>query len=225
MSKKKDINKRPFDEETLAKLDIFEDYAEAWIPTFIMARYDEIHIFDFFAGSGYDSKNVPGSPIRILQQIRKFIRHIFEKGTKIVFHVNEYEEDKFIELRSACEVYLNEYPEVRRAISVKYYCRDFAELFDEIYPFIKKFPSLVYLDQYGVKFLSQKYITALENTDTTDFLYFVSSSHFLRFGNTQEFQRHFNFDMDYAKKEPYKYIHRNLIKQMQASLSETSMLK
>lgn len=225
MKRKNDINKKPFDEETLAKLDIFEDYAEAWIPTFVMSGYKEIHIFDFFAGSGYDHIGIPGSPIRILQQIRKYLQHIFEKGTKVVFHINEYEKLKYEELQIACEKYVDQYPELRRILQIKPYCRDFADLFDELYSVIMKYPSLVYLDQYGVKFLSEKYIRAFENTKTTDFLYFVSTSHFLRFGNTLEFRKHFNFDVEHAKREPYKFIHRNLIKQMQGSLLSSSELK
>lgn len=225
MGKKKDINKKPFDEETLAKLNIFEDYAKAWIPTFVMTGYEEIHIFDFFAGSGYDACGIAGSPIRILQQIEKYKEHISVKGTKVVFHINEYEKDKFKELNTAYQQYLNERPDIKRVIQVKPYCRDFAELFDLLYPDIVKYPSLVYLDQYGVKFLTEKYIKALENTKTTDFLYFVSSSHFLRFGNTQEFQKHFNFDVEQAKRKPYKFIHRNLIRQMQDSLLRISELK
>ena len=45
----KDLHSEPFDETTITKLEIFEDYAEAWIPTFVMQRsVDEIHVFDFF---------------------------------------------------------------------------------------------------------------------------------------------------------------------------------
>ena len=38
----------------IAKLEIFEDYAQAWIPTFVMQAKPVICIFDFFAGTGYD---------------------------------------------------------------------------------------------------------------------------------------------------------------------------
>ena len=38
-----------FDSGTITKLEIFEDYAQAWIPTFLpQAHFSEIHIFDFF---------------------------------------------------------------------------------------------------------------------------------------------------------------------------------
>lgn len=32
----KDLHEEPFDDSTIAKLEIFEDYAKAWIPTFVM---------------------------------------------------------------------------------------------------------------------------------------------------------------------------------------------
>ncbi len=222
---RKNINNEPFDESTLAKLDLFEDYAEAWIPTFVMSGYEHICIFDFFAGSGYDSIGVPGSPIRILKQIRKFIEHVFKKGTKITLYLNEFEEKKFQELLKTCETYFNEHPEMKRAIKIECFNEDFQGAFTRLLPIIEKYPSLVYLDQYGVKFIANKYVLALEQTSTTDFLYFVSSSHFLRFGNTEEFKKHFAFDVDMAKKEPYRFIHRNLLKQLKDILPAGSELK
>lgn len=222
---RKNINDEPFDESTLAKLDLYEDYAEAWIPTFVMSGHKHICIFDFFAGSGYDSTRVPGSPIRLLMQIRKFIGHIFQKGTEVTLHLNEFEKRKFLELRQSCNSYLAEYPEVGRAIKIEYYNEDFAAIFEQLLPVISKYPSLVYLDQYGVKFLADKYVLALEQTNMTDFLYFVSSSHFLRFGKTDEFRKHFTFDVDSAKREPYKFIHRNLLKQLKEILPKSTGLK
>lgn len=222
---KKNINSEPFDDSTLAKLDIYEDYAEAWIPTFVMSGYKQIAIFDLFAGSGYDSTGVPGSPIRILGQIQKFIEHIFSKGTRITLYLNEFESKKFLELRESCEAYLDKYGNMRRAVKIEYSSEDFDIAFNRLLPTISKLPSLVYLDQYGVKFLANKYVLALEETNTTDFLYFVSSSHFLRFGNTEEFKKHFAFDVESAKKEPYKFIHRNLLKQLKDILPESSELK
>ena len=64
----KNLHDKPFDESTIAKLEIFEDYAQAWIPTFVMQGVSNICIFDFFAETGYDKNGVAGSPIRILQK-------------------------------------------------------------------------------------------------------------------------------------------------------------
>lgn len=47
----KDLHSEPFDETTITKLEIFEDYAEAWIPTFVMQPgIDEIMFLICFQG-------------------------------------------------------------------------------------------------------------------------------------------------------------------------------
>lgn len=84
-------------------------------------------------------------------------------------------------------------------------------MFPELISVIKQFPSLVYLDQNGIKFLSDKYLLELEKTKQTDFLYFVSSSYFKRLGKTEEFKKYIELDIDDLKNNPYKFIHQNVI--------------
>ena len=44
----KNLHDHPFDEGTLIKLEIFEDYLKEWFPTFVMSHADsDIWIFDF----------------------------------------------------------------------------------------------------------------------------------------------------------------------------------
>jgi hypothetical protein len=90
---------------------------------------------------------------------------------------------------------------------------------------IKQYPSLVYLDQNGIKFLSEKYFLELERTNQTDFIYFVSASYFWRFGESKEFKVHLDIDMVAAKQDPYKFIHRNIIEQLRKKLPSVSKLK
>jgi hypothetical protein len=62
---KRDLFRNPFDEGTLIKLKILEDYFKEWLPVFIANPnpiWKEIQIFDLFAGEGKDVNNVPGSP-------------------------------------------------------------------------------------------------------------------------------------------------------------------
>ena len=71
----KDLHKKPFDEGTLTKLQIFELYAREWLPVFLSKSTPfrpKIHLYDFFAGPGTDSKNIHGSPLRILQYLKNF---------------------------------------------------------------------------------------------------------------------------------------------------------
>jgi three-Cys-motif partner protein len=226
----KDLHETPFDETTISKLEIFEDYAQAWIPTFVMQGISTICIFDFFAGTGYDKEGVPGSPIRILKKIKEQIGHIFQKKVKVILYLNEFEpgkkdQTKFQLLQKACLEFLEKNKDVNRAIEIKFSNKDFEEIFPDLLPLIKQFPSLVYLDQNGIKFLSEKYFLELEKTKQTDFLYFVSASYFWRFGNSKEFKVHLDIDMSEAKKDPYKFIHRNIIDQLRKKLPATTKLK
>jgi three-Cys-motif partner protein len=221
----KDLHDKPFDESTIAKLEIFEDYVEAWVPTFVMLGQETICVFDFFAGTGYDKNGEAGSPIRILNVLKKFVGIIFQKRTKVKVFLNEYKKDKFDSLKTSCSKYLDEHKDVSRAIEITYCNLEFDKCFNEWLPLIEKYPSLVFLDQNGVKFLSNKYFNALEKTIKTDFLYFVSSSYFVRFGDSAEFKRHFSFDLEEAKKNPYAFIHRSLLKQLRNNLPTNSELK
>lgn len=221
----KNLHDKPFDESTIAKLEIFEDYAQAWIPTFVMQGVSTICIFDFFAGTGYDKNGIAGSPVRILQKIKEQIDNILQKGVKVKVYFNEFKKNKFELLKKSCEEYLKENEDVNRAIIIEYFNEDFKDLFPKLLPVINDFPSLVYLDQNGIKFLSEKYFLELEKTKQTDFLYFVSASHFWRFGDVEEFKVHLDIDMIEAKKNPYKFIHRSIIKQLREKLPSNTKLK
>ncbi len=226
---RKDLHDKPFDEGTIAKLELFEDYAQAWIPTFVMQNCLRFCIIDFFAGTGYDINHVPGSPIRLLQKIKDHVEHITERKIKINLYLNEYDKNKFELLKSACIEYLtinsDINSDINNAISLTFFNEDFDKLFPQLLPIINQMPSLVYLDQNGIRFLSEKYFLELEKTRQTDILYFVSSSYFWRFGETDGFKVHLDIDMDEAKKNPYKFIHRSIINQIRAKLPTNSSLK
>ncbi|MEP6711807.1 MAG: three-Cys-motif partner protein TcmP [Ferruginibacter sp.] len=226
----KDLHEDPFDEGTIAKLEIFEDYAQAWIPTFVMQGVAVINIFDLFAGTGYDKNGIPGSPIRLLKKIKEQIGYIYQKQVKINLYLNEFEpnkksQKKYDLLKTACIEFLSENKSVAQAIEIKYFNEDFATLFHKLVPEINCFPSLVYLDQNGIKFLSDKYLLELEKTNQTDFLYFVSSSYFKRLGNTDEFKKHVDLDIQELKNNPYKFIHRNVIEQLRKKIPLNSTQK
>lgn len=221
----KNLHEKPFDEATIAKLEIFEDYAQAWIPTFVMYGDSSICIFDFFAGTGYDKKGVSGSPIRILQKLLEQIERILQKKAKARVFFNEFDPEKYQQLTLACNAFLLKHPELGRVIELEIFNEDFNICFERLLPLIREYSSLVYLDQNGIRFLADKYLLELEKTTRTDFLYFVSSSYFWRFGDKEEFQSHVKLNMEEAKKRPYHYIHRSLIAQLRAKLPADSNLK
>jgi three-Cys-motif partner protein len=216
----KDLHENAFDEATIIKLGIFEDYAKAWIPVFVMRSSPTIRIFDFFAGPGYDKDGVAGSPIRILKKIKEHINNIIVKKVNFIVHFNEYDIEKFNLLSSVCNSYLDENDDLKNVVTLNLYNKDFDLVFNELLPLVNKQPSLVYLDQNGVKALSR--IHDFIDSKQTDFLLFVSSSYIRRFGETEEFKKHLNIDLSSTK---YRYVHRALIEKLKENIPSTSKLK
>ena len=197
----KDLHDDPFDENTICKLEIFEEYAKAWLPTFIMQDHiKEVHIFDFFAGTGYDKVGVKGSPIRILEKISEQKDNLLKKNIYIKVHFNEFQPNKskqlkFDKLKESCSNFIDNNKWISKYLSINYYNNDFEKIFPILLPTIREKPSLVYLDQNGIRYLSDKYFLELVKTEQTDFLYFSSSSYLWRFGDSNEFKNHINIDL------------------------------
>ena len=225
-----DLHRHPFDEGTITKLEIFEAYTKEWLPVFVMGPFRHICIFDLFAGTGRDQKGVAGSPIRILQQINGMLDKIIRRDKRIYLWLNEYDKDKFNLLCDCCKQYIEENGQLKTVVEkeivkIKYTHLDFAVLFPQVITIIRRFPSLVFLDQNGIKFLSDQYFNELVTTSTVDFLYFVSSSYFFRFGERPEFMMNVQIDMQRAKDNPYKFIHRSLLEQFREKIPADSNMK
>lgn len=223
----KDIHKEPFDEGTLTKLEIFQQYAREWLPVFVMSQRKKVYIFDFFAGTGYDVNGVPGSPIRILQEIKSQIQNINKNGTIIHLFLNEYKKKKYDQLMEAYKAFIDNNPELScENIRMTPYNKDFGELYEILEPQIGQVPSLVYLDQNGIKFIADKYLNSLIKKPQTDFFYYLSSSFFVRFGNTPEFKAIVpQATMEEIKETPYKYIHNEILNYLKSKLPEGSPVR
>lgn len=212
----KDLHAQPFTEETLAKLRIFENYTQEWIPTFVMSGFPEICIFDFFAGTGYDKIGIPGSPIRILEQVAKNNKILFDKNTKVNLYFNEFITEKYERLVLACKSFIDNSPALATLdktgkLNISYFNRDFAELFQELLPTIQSEASLVFLDQNGIKFIGDEFFIPLTYTQKTDFLYFIASSYANRFKDTGEFKKYIDFKPTPDENGSYNNIHNELV--------------
>lgn len=221
----KDLHDKPFDQGTITKLEIFEAYTQAWLPTFVMSGFQNVCIIDFFAGTGYDKNGIEGSPIRILKMILDHVEIIVNKKTVIHLKLNEYKKSKFKELQTACNRFIESHPVLDSFLKIEYLNLDFFIAFDYCYTDIVNYPSLVFLDQNGVKFLTIDILSQLGKSSKTDFLFFVSASYFKRFGNTPEFRRSIDFDIEKLKANPYQFIHRNLIDILKNTLPKESELQ
>lgn len=188
----KNINKKPFDEATKLKLKIFGESFEEWLPVFIYDKYTtKVYIFDFFAGSGMDSKNEHGSPLILLDKAkgenRKYCANANRKPIKFYFNEgkirksNELQQntDKFIEQckrKNGCSNCVYEYHILNY---------DFQELFNK--PDLKKIfenkniAKFVLLDQYGFSQINEDIFKQLISFPKTDFIFFIATSFINRF--------------------------------------------
>lgn len=220
----KDLHDKPFDQGTLTKLEIFERYTQAWIPVFAISKGENIFIVDFFAGTGYDLNGVAGSPIRIISKILEFADLLLKYRTKVHLHFNEFKKEKCKTLQQACSEFIEKHPVLSKVLVIEYTSLDFEDSFKKEYPLINRLPSLVFLDQNGVKFLNSKYLNALEATKTTDFLYFVSTSFLKRFSETPEFNK-LGYDLEIILKNPFRFIHQSLLEIIRGWLPPSTKLK
>jgi len=208
----RDINKDPYDETTLTKLDIFEQYLNAWLPVFIQSRYTpRAMICDFCAGSGQDSVGIPGSPLRILSAIESFREEIVAKDIKIRVLLNDSDPDKAAELQSAVTERFDPNSWGSK-VSITCHEEEFKVLFNQQYGQLQQQPNLLFIDQYGIKEVTDDIFQKLIVLDRTDFLFFTSSSYMKRFADTPEFKTLFpNFDPEAIKSVKHEDVHRVML--------------
>jgi three-Cys-motif partner protein len=205
-----DLHKsKPFDEGTLFKLSIFEQYSKSWLPTFIMQDWiKEINIVDFFSGPGYDIAFKKGSPLLFLDTVEYHFQILKNKNKIINFYFNEFDKEKYENLQKNCKEFLDSNNHLKPYVNIKYYNADFNDIFNVIILQTQNQPSLYILDQNGIKFLNVDNFQKLFPLELTDFLFFVSSSYFNRFASDTGFKAHLDINLETLRSNPFKFIHR-----------------
>ena len=205
---RKDLFDKPFDEGTMVKLEIFEKYLEVWLPTFVMSDFpNPIQIFDLFSGSGRDMNGISGSPLRIIEIIKKHI-NILKKQQKIVYlFFNDIDRQKITLLEklindSIADAGLSSF------IVVQYTNETFIRCLDLYRKCLNNGCNLIFVDQNGFKEVNEKVFKFLIGLQRTDFMFFISSTFIHRFANRPEFANHHpNFDINRIRKTSRKLIH------------------
>ena len=220
---KKDINKQPFTEATMLKLDIFRRCFREWFPVFVHhPSVKQIFIYDMFAGSGADSEGNPGSPIILLEEARGNERQhcvtLANNNKHVVFGFNEKEKEKkelldkakddfFLKCKSEC-------PLEKCVYSNAIYCKDtsFGEIMesDKFRKVLanKNYAKFVLLDQYGFSQITKDVFLKLVTSPLTDFIFFISSSFIKRFRDVDAVKTYIDTNrLDFEEKKP-KECHR-----------------
>jgi len=223
----KDLHKQPFSEETITKLDIFEKYLESWLPVAIQSRFiTEVNICDFFAGIGRDIKGIDGSPIRIIKTIKKFEDTILKQNLKIHVLLNEYTSTKCQQLRDCIEKEREALKDLESNLSIEILNEDFKELFVSKKPLLKNHFNLFFLDQSGIKQITEEIFLDLTKFHKTDFMFFISSSVFKRFASDTSFRNYFpDIDLQELSMTSQSGMHRLILQYYKSKIPNESQLK
>ncbi|MCW3160820.1 MULTISPECIES: three-Cys-motif partner protein TcmP [Chryseobacterium] len=206
MQAKKHFSK-PFDDGTKAKLEIFKKYLTEWLPVFISSKnnnyWENIIIYDFFAGEGKDVQGNYGSPLLILEILNKYNDLVKSTGVKIKVILNEANYSSLIQLQNN----INSFEYNREKIEVVLYNKPFNTLFNEIFPLMSKkpkIPRLMILDQFGIKEITEEIFKKLIALERTDFVFFISSSFVRRFNELPEFSNYIKIKKkDFDESKPF----------------------
>ncbi len=202
----RNLFRKPFDEGTIDKLQIFEDYFKEWLPVFVARQeiiWNEIQIFDLFAGEGTDINGVLGSPMRILNILNDNADIILRNKIKIRIVVNEYEKEKYEILVKNLELIAN-----RTLYTLEYYNEDFTAVFNRYFESMRLTANFLFLDQNGIKQITEEIFTKLIYLKQTDFLFFISSSYIKRFSEVDEFKKYLGITKQDLEGKSYYHVHR-----------------
>ncbi len=179
-----DFHDKPYDGGTLTKLNIFELYVQAWIPVFLSrpeAPFQELHIFDFFAGPGQDTHKVPGSPVRILQQLQRSLNQGLVSWGKVrkIVHFFDFNKEKINHLRTKITKERLSVDDVEldiRDIDFESALKEYDHVLSN-----SRTAKMLIIDQCGVDAVSDDIFKKLICYPRTDFIFFLSSNTLHRF--------------------------------------------
>ena len=157
--------------------------------------------------------------------IKKFQGILRQNNTLINLYLNEFSCGKFQQLQKNCNAFLENNNSIKRFVKIHYSNKDFNEIYNEIIVKTRNKPNLYIIDQSGIKFANQENFNTLLNLEKTDFLFFISSSFFNRFGSEDEFNRHLNINEEDLKSNPYNFIHRIVLDAYRSLIPENSNLR
>jgi three-Cys-motif partner protein len=220
----KDLHSKPFTEETISKLEIFEKYLEEWLPVFVYSNFKVVNICDFFAGTGEDVNGVAGSPLRILNIIEKYKADIEKKNFNINVIFNEFKKSKFLKLHKLLSTKYENMGKLIEFVKIDFFNEDFKKLFNSKKKELENTANLIFIDQSGIKYVPQVVLFDLERFKTTDFMFFISSSYLKRFPNLLD-KIFPNLETEKISVSNYYNIHRMILDEYRALLPSNSRTK
>jgi three-Cys-motif partner protein len=189
----------PYDEGTRKKLEIYTDFLRAWLQVFLHTPSvpGPLRFFDFFAGPGGDKLNTLGSPLILMEELKRNHDLIARTGRQVRILFNEFKGPKYEALRAA--VAERDYP-----FEPTIQSKEFHDAFEAHKAEIGLSPSIVFMDQCGVKFVTREIFQYLASLPTTDVVFFFASS------SQRRFSTQFSNEIHVDKSTPHLEVHRKV---------------
>lgn len=218
-----------FDEDTLLKLSLFRGYIREWLPVFLtnpnyaQSGWNEILIIDGFSGPGKDSEGHQGSPSIILDEIRNYYSEHQDIASPVQINIvfNDCNPEHIRQLSQNVQDLLAEIKKYHQNTSLAFKTLPFDKFWQEYESQIKQpSPCLVILDQYGMKAVTREVFQTLTGSQRTDFLFFVPSSYFKRFGSVDVVQNIVPFDISDIQDIEHSDVHEFICEKYRGLISD-----
>jgi len=220
----KDIHEKAFGDGTKTKLELVRLYIREWLPVFFKHHsitWKEIEIYDYFAASGTDTEGNYGSPLILLEELTVYCLETISKNIKVRLIVNDYDKNKIAKLETNIKAVLEKCRKGAHCVECKksnrppfeiqIENRDFSEFFNSKFLTLKEntsIPRFMFIDQYGMKFVTPELFKKLTGLERTDILFFISSSHVKRFAEQKEFQHYLKISRQVFDENKPAHVHR-----------------
>lgn len=172
---------KKFDEHTLVKLKVWENYVKEWLPVFLNQEWVKcINIVDLFSGPGKTESGQEGSPLVAIKTLtEKYASKLDHDLKSIKFFFNDINTVYYNKLKDRIlEIELN------KKIKCELFNLNFNDCYQKIKPnlTIPGVANLIFIDPFGTD-PDDDFIIDVAKTPLTDFLLFVPSNYILRFGD------------------------------------------
>ena len=185
---------------------------QEWLPVFLRkgSNFRCINIFDFFCGPGKDGIGQEGSPLITLDLLDQYLEQIKSLGISVSLYFNDSRKRKIKKLKEQISIrYPNMLP-----YEISFSSEKFEDVFKKSIPYMidKYSANFLFLDQNGIKHITKEIFTTIVNIQTTDFLFFISSSTLSRFNDNPEIKKYLCIPEEIISTSDYYHIHRNVLK-------------